>query len=370
MGPDAPPRHSRPVQSRAMTSTRLWDRAAALPALADGRRRPQVAVLPAGLPSLGDLFDFMRDAELRFATLQMRIEDRTETARGDGRHLDGGRAPPPGRRQGHDDAAGRTARSGSTRSGSRTASWCGPTRASTSSGPSGRSATGRAAWPTRTSRGPRPGLRAAHGAAVRDAARTPSSTRRATARTCSRPVAAGSPGRRSSSGREAILVECDHPRTTEIAGDRPDHHLSLAVDRETGVILRLVESIGGVETRARRGRRPRTGRAAPAVGAAVRLPHRDDDALLTETAFASAHGPEIERARRTAADGLDVRQGRGRPRRGQMTSRSRSISRSSSGVPCTLGPLNQFFAETKYQMAAPPSTTSEDDRGVVEGGDR
>ena len=31
-----------------MTSTRLWDRAAALPALPDGRRRPQVAVLPAG----------------------------------------------------------------------------------------------------------------------------------------------------------------------------------------------------------------------------------------------------------------------------------------------------------------------------------
>ena len=50
-------------------------------------------------------------------------------------------------------------------------------------------------------------------------------------------------------GREAILVECEHPRTTEIAGDRPDHRLSLAVDRETGVILRLVESIGGVETR-------------------------------------------------------------------------------------------------------------------------
>ena len=65
-----------------MTSTRLWDRAAALPALPDGRRRPQVAVLPAGLPDLDDLFDFMRDAELRFATLQMRIEDRTQTARG------------------------------------------------------------------------------------------------------------------------------------------------------------------------------------------------------------------------------------------------------------------------------------------------
>ena len=42
-------------------------------------------------------------------------------------------------------------------------------------------------------------------------------------------------------GREAILLECDHPRTTELAGDRPDFHISIAVDRETGVILRLVE---------------------------------------------------------------------------------------------------------------------------------
>jgi hypothetical protein len=51
------------------------------------------------------------------------------------------------------------------------------------------------------------------------------------------------------SGREAILLECDHPRTTEIAGDRPDFHISIAVDRETGVILRLIESIGGTITR-------------------------------------------------------------------------------------------------------------------------
>jgi hypothetical protein len=50
-------------------------------------------------------------------------------------------------------------------------------------------------------------------------------------------------------GREAVLVECDHPRTTEVVADRPDFHISLAVDRETGVILRFVESIGGRMTR-------------------------------------------------------------------------------------------------------------------------
>jgi hypothetical protein len=51
------------------------------------------------------------------------------------------------------------------------------------------------------------------------------------------------------SGREAITLECDHPRTTELAGDRPDFHISIAVDRETGVILQLIETIGGVVTR-------------------------------------------------------------------------------------------------------------------------
>ena len=46
-------------------------------------------------------------------------------------------------------------------------------------------------------------------------------------------------------GREAILLDCEHPRSTELVGDRPDHRLRLTVDRETGVILRLIETIGG-----------------------------------------------------------------------------------------------------------------------------
>ena len=50
-------------------------------------------------------------------------------------------------------------------------------------------------------------------------------------------------------GREVVLLECDHPRTTEVAADRPDYHVSIAVDRETGVILQFVESIGGSVTR-------------------------------------------------------------------------------------------------------------------------
>ncbi len=50
-------------------------------------------------------------------------------------------------------------------------------------------------------------------------------------------------------GRTSVVLVCDHPRTTEIAGDRPDHRIEIAVDRDSGIISRLVESIGGVETR-------------------------------------------------------------------------------------------------------------------------
>ncbi len=50
-------------------------------------------------------------------------------------------------------------------------------------------------------------------------------------------------------GREAIVVECDHPRAIEMAADRPDFHIQIVVDRADGVILRLTETIGGDVTR-------------------------------------------------------------------------------------------------------------------------
>ena len=93
--------------------------------------------------------------------------------------------------------------------------------------------------------------------------RTRSSIRPATARTCSRPGAARSPARRSSSAGRRSSSSCEHPRTTELAGDRPDFRISLAVDRETGGHRRAsVESIGGRVTRDAPGHRTRAGRAA------------------------------------------------------------------------------------------------------------
>jgi outer membrane lipoprotein-sorting protein len=50
-------------------------------------------------------------------------------------------------------------------------------------------------------------------------------------------------------GREAITLSCAHPRTIELSADRPDFAIELAVDRETGVIVRLTETIAGDVTR-------------------------------------------------------------------------------------------------------------------------
>jgi len=49
--------------------------------------------------------------------------------------------------------------------------------------------------------------------------------------------------------REAIVVACRHPRAIERVADRPDFAIEMTVDRLDGVILRLVETIGGEVTR-------------------------------------------------------------------------------------------------------------------------
>jgi hypothetical protein len=50
-------------------------------------------------------------------------------------------------------------------------------------------------------------------------------------------------------GREAFLLRCVHPRSTAVLTDRPDRWLEIGVDRQTGLLLRLVEHVGEVVTR-------------------------------------------------------------------------------------------------------------------------
>ena len=80
-------------------------------------------------------------------------------------------------------------------------------------------------------------------------------------------------------GRSAILIECDHPRTIEMAADRPDFHIQVAVDRLDGVILRLVESMGGSVTRHAEAVDYAPDASIPATAFEFEFPRHDDDVL-------------------------------------------------------------------------------------------
>jgi len=230
-----------------MTDTRLWDRAAALPARSDGRRLPEVATLTSGLPSVAELFDFMRDAELRFATLRLRIEERANTARGEDITLMDALVRHPG------DAKVTTTHPGPGVMADYEL-WISDgdivrTYASVHALGTQRPVRNR---PRGLEDPDFPGPSRVYEPVTALPMETLPDTFVHPAGYCQNVLATGRclvTGTDLVGGREAILLECDHPRTTEVAGDRPDFHISLAVDRDTGIILRLVESIGGAMTR-------------------------------------------------------------------------------------------------------------------------
>ncbi|MFP5341747.1 MAG: hypothetical protein ACLGIJ_02305 [Candidatus Limnocylindria bacterium] len=229
-----------------MTETRLWDRAAALVTV-DGRRRPAVAALPAGLPSVAELFEFMRDAESRFATLRLRIDERRRTARGEDRTRMEVVIRHPGQARiltSDPDVA----------VGGAYEMWI-------SDGDIVRTyASAHALGTQRPIRNrPRgledddfPGAAQVYVPVTALPFETLADTFVHPAGFCQNVLATGRTfvtGTDVVNGREAILVECEHPRSTHLAGDRPDYRISIAVDRELGLILRLVETIDGDVTR-------------------------------------------------------------------------------------------------------------------------
>ena len=234
-----------------MTTSR-WDGAADLiPVTAGRRRRPELVALPADdLPTIDRLFTFMRDAELRFETLRMRIEETAFTAAGDQtsvseiaiRHVGQARVttsvPGTGPRGAYEIwiSDGETVR---TYSSTHKLGTKRPVRrAVVGVGPDdGRDLPG-------TSRVYRP-LTDLPMETLPDTFVHPAGY-------CQNVLSTGScrvVGLDEIGGREAVVVECDHPRTIEMAADRPDFRIRLAVDRADGVILRLEESMGGIATR-------------------------------------------------------------------------------------------------------------------------
>jgi hypothetical protein len=230
-----------------MTSTRLWDRAAALPARLDGRRLPEIVTLPAELPSVAELFEFMRDAELRFGTLRMRIEERAQTARGEDLTVMEAIVRHPGDAKvmtTHGDFDIRADYELWVSDGDLVRTYASAHRLGTQRPVRNR--------PRGLDDSDFPGASRVYEPVTALPMETLPETFVHPAGYCQNVLATGRctvTGTDIVAGREAVLLECDHPRTTELAGDRPDFHISIAVDRDTGIILRLVEIIGGTTTR-------------------------------------------------------------------------------------------------------------------------
>jgi outer membrane lipoprotein-sorting protein len=230
-----------------MTSTHSWDRAALVPAAVDGRRLPAVVALPAGLPSVAELFDFMRDAEMRFATLRMRIVERAQTARGEEATTVEVALRHPGEAKvttTRDARAGRAEYEIWISDGDLVRTYAAAHHLGTQRPIRNR--------PRGLGDRDIPGSSKVYEPLTALQMETLPETFVHPAGLCQNVLATGRcriAGSELVSGREAVLLACDHPRTTEVAADRPDYRVSIAVDRETGVILQFVESIGGSITR-------------------------------------------------------------------------------------------------------------------------
>jgi outer membrane lipoprotein-sorting protein len=233
-----------------MTSTRLWDRASALPvATTAGRRRPELPALPPDrLPSVAELFTFMRDAESRFDTLRLRIEERTAVAGGEAvaamdlvlRHPGDAKVTTTDPRAGLEApyevwiSDGETVRTYA--SAHRLGTIRPVRRRLVGLGDPDLPATSKVYLPIT----PLP-------------METLVETFVHPAGFCQNVLATGAcaiVGTDDVAGREAIVVVCDHPRAAELPAERPDYRVELAVDRDTGLVVRMIESVAEHVSRA------------------------------------------------------------------------------------------------------------------------
>ena len=262
-----------------MTETRLWDRAAAVPVPIDGRRFPAVASLPPGDPTVDQLFEFMRDAETRFATLRLRILEWTGTARGD----DATQMDVIVR---HPGLARVTTSKPEDGVGGAYEVWVSDGDLVRTYASAHRLGTQR---PVRNR--PRgladkdfPGASRVYEPITALPMETLPDTFVHPAGYSQNVLATGRcaivPGA-ALLDRGTIGLICEHPRTIELVADRPDFRIDLVVDRATGIVLRQAEIDRRRGHPDRRGDRARSRRPAAAQRVRPGLPDRDDDAVLT-----------------------------------------------------------------------------------------
>jgi outer membrane lipoprotein-sorting protein len=227
--------------------------------------RAEVTALPAGLPTVEELFTFARDAERRFETLLMRIEERTFGARGEQVETMDVAIRHPGH------ARVVTGRAGGQAAG-RHELWISDGEIVRTFSAAHKLGTSR---PVRNRvRGLDPGEYPGRSTVYDPITPLPMETLAELfvhpAGYCQNVLATGDcwvAGTEKIAGREAIVVECLHPRAVEREVDRPDYAVQVAFDRLDGFITRMVESVGSDVTRI------------------AEVVHVDPDAALPPTTF-------------------------------------------------------------------------------------
>jgi outer membrane lipoprotein-sorting protein len=230
--------------------SRLWDRAAVVPFRGDDgepAREPEIVALAPGMPSVGELFTFMRDAELRFATLKLRIEETTYGTRGEQIVAMDVALRHPGHARVVTSEAG-------TKVAGHHELWLSDGSTVWTYAAAHRLGTKRPIRnrPRALGEGDFPGWSKVYEPVTPLPFETLPELFVHPAGYCQNVLSTGETwisGTETVAGRIAILVECDHPRAVEWEADRPDFHIQVAVDRGDGVITRLIESIGGEITR-------------------------------------------------------------------------------------------------------------------------
>ena len=223
-----------------------WTRAALVP-VRRGAAHPEIPALPNGLPTVDELFTFMRDAERRFETLRMRIEERVYAGRGAQvqvhdvalRHPNQARVVttfPSNKAAGHSEL------------------WISDGEIVRTYSAQHKLGTSRPVRNRVRGLDPKsyPGRSTVYDPITALPAETLPELFVHPAGYCQNVLSTGVcwiSGTDRVAGREAIVVECDHPRAVERYVDRPDYHVQITVDRLDGVISRMVESVGGEVTR-------------------------------------------------------------------------------------------------------------------------
>ena len=218
-----------------------WSQAAV--AARPGGRRPELAALPGATPDAATLFTYMRDAELRFRTLRMRVEERTWGSVGERLRVHEILVRHPG-------FARVTVRHAEREIPRDHEVWVSDGK---------RIRTWSAVHDVATDRPARRHLGGLESSTLPAMSRVYTPLTRlpidSIAEVAVHPgtylqnVIGTGPvrvvGGRRIAGREAFEIECLHPRTTRIAADQPDHNVLLAADAQLGVVSLLEQWLGG-----------------------------------------------------------------------------------------------------------------------------